>query len=139
MGMNPNRKEGRFHWVIKRLEIQEVNKDRKLKLGEQPTEEESLLPIYETVRKIPTGRMDLKERQKLREQMDMLDIRRIENIAKRRAATKEKFLKHIIALKEEDERRKEEQQAKINEERQNRYKQKEVMEKREEDELKVKE
>merc|ERR1712151_1247361 len=73
----------------------------------------------------------------LREQMDMLDIRREENIAKRRAATKEKFLKHIIQLKEEDERRKEEQQAKINEERQNRYKQKEGMERREEEELKA--
>merc|ERR1712187_913071 len=139
MGMNPNRKEGRFHWVIERLEIQTVNKDRKLKLAEKPTEEVSLLPIYETTRKIPTGRMDLKERQRLREQMDMLDIRREENIAKRRAATKEKFLKHIIALKEEDERRQEEQQAKIDEERQNRYKQKEEMEKREEEELKVKE
>merc|ERR1712151_1262 len=113
------------------------NKDRKLKLGEKPTEEISQLPIYETTRKIPTGRMDLKERQRLREQMDMLDIRREENIAKRRAATKEKFLKHIIQLKEEDERRKEEQQAKINEERQNRYKQKEDMESREEEELKA--
>merc|ERR1712060_912144 len=99
------------------LEIQTVNKDRKLKLAEKPTEEVSQLPIYETWGKIPTGRMDLKERQRLREQMDMLDIRREENIAKRRATTKERFLKHIIALKEEDERRKEEQQAKINEER----------------------
>merc|ERR1712048_846488 len=135
--MNPNRKEGRFHWVIERLEIQTVNKDRKLKLGERPSEEVSQLPIYETTRKIPTGRMDLKERQRLREQMDMLDIRREENIAKRRATTKERFLKHIIALKEDDERRKEEQQAEIEEERQNRYKQKEETEKREEEELKA--
>merc|ERR1712048_285829 len=135
--MNPNRKEGRFHWVIERLEIQTVNKDRKIKLGEKPSEEVSQLPIYETTRKIPTGRMDLKERQRLREQMDMLDIRREENIAKRRAATKEKFLKHIIQLKEEDERRKEEQQKKIMEEREQRHKQKDDMEKREEEELKA--
>merc|ERR1712048_1270352 len=135
--MNPNRKEGRFHWVIERLEIQSVNKDRKLKLGEKPTEEVSQLPIYENTRKIPTGRMDLKERQRLREQMDMLDIRREENIAKRRATTKERFLKHIIALKEDDERRREEQDAKIEEERQNRYKQKEEYEKKKEEEDKA--
>merc|ERR1711972_880135 len=99
--MNPNRKEGRFHWVIEGLAINTIGKERKLQLMPDPSEEVPALPIYETTRKIPTGRMDLKERQRLREQMDMLDIRREENIAKRRAATKEKFLKHIMNLKEE--------------------------------------
>merc|ERR1712023_580828 len=100
-------------------------------------EEVPQLPEYETVRKIPTGRMDLKERQRLREQMDMLDIRRAENIAKKRAATKERFLRHLFALKEDDARRKEEQAAKIEEERLNRYKQKEDTEKREEEALRA--
>jgi len=135
--MNPNRKEGRFHWIIERLEISTATKDRKLKLSEKPTEEVSQMPLYETVRKIPTGRMDLKERQRLREQMDMLDIRREENISKKRAATKEKFLKHIFALKDDDRRRKEEQDQKIEQERSNRYKQKEDTERKEEEEGKL--
>merc|ERR1719428_1460372 len=111
--MNPNRKEGRFHYIIERLSIVTINKDRVLKLMPEPTEEVPQLPVYETTRKIPTGRMDLKERQRLREQMDMLDIRRAENIAKKRQATKQRILAHIMRLKEEDKKRKEEQEQKI--------------------------
>merc|ERR1719230_1723693 len=107
--MNPNRKEGRYHWVIARLDVVVVGKDSKLQLAPKPTEEVAQVPQFETHRKIPTGRMDLKERQRLREQMDMLEIRRSENIQKKRQANKERFLKHIIALKEDDERRREEQ------------------------------
>eukprot|EP00438_Fugacium_kawagutii_P032112 Skav212436 [mRNA] locus=scaffold1479:283829:295999:+ [translate_table: standard] len=44
--MNPNRKEGRFHWISERLAILTVP----VSVPE--------LPIYETVRKIPTGRME---------------------------------------------------------------------------------
>merc|ERR1711879_240001 len=79
--MNPNRKEGRFHWCIERLEIATIGSETKLRLGPEPSEEVPQLPLYETVRKIPTGRMDLKARQQLRETMDMLDIRRAENIS----------------------------------------------------------
>eukprot|EP00927_Polykrikos_kofoidii_P066281 TRINITY_DN6190_c0_g1_i1.p1 TRINITY_DN6190_c0_g1~~TRINITY_DN6190_c0_g1_i1.p1 ORF type:complete len:535 (-),score=149.62 TRINITY_DN6190_c0_g1_i1:81-1685(-) len=135
--MNPNRKEGRFHFVIERLVINVIGGDRKLQLGEKPTEETSQLPIYETVRKIPTGRMDLKERQRLREQMDMLDIRRAENIARKRLAARERFMKHVTALKEDAARRKEEQDRKMEEERQFRYKSKEDQEKKDEEELKT--
>merc|ERR1712087_776675 len=87
------------------LAINTIGKERKLQLMPDPSEEVPSLPIYETTRKIPTGRMDLKERQRLREQMDMLDIKRAENIAKKRAAMKQRFLKHIFELKAEDERR----------------------------------
>uniref|UniRef100_A0A7S2IDU3 Uncharacterized protein n=1 Tax=Zooxanthella nutricula TaxID=1333877 RepID=A0A7S2IDU3_9DINO len=132
--MNPNRKEGRFHYIIERLSVVTVFKDRELKLMPEPTEETPMLPIYETTRKIPTGRMDLKERQRLREQMDMLDIRRAENIAKRRQATKQKVLAHIMRLKEEDKKRKEEQEQKIEEEKKLRTKQKEEAERKEREE-----
>mmetsp|Transcript_49491 Transcript_49491/g.107766 ORF Transcript_49491/g.107766 Transcript_49491/m.107766 type:complete len:523 (+) Transcript_49491:45-1613(+) len=132
--MNPNRKEGRFHWVIERLEIITVNNDRKLRIGPEPSPEVPELPIYETVRKIPTGRMDLKERHRLREQMDMLDIRRSENIARKRAATKERFLQHLFRLKEDDARRKREVEEKIEQERKARYLIKEEIERKEEEE-----
>eukprot|EP00929_Paragymnodinium_shiwhaense_P051054 TRINITY_DN256_c0_g1_i1.p1 TRINITY_DN256_c0_g1~~TRINITY_DN256_c0_g1_i1.p1 ORF type:complete len:559 (+),score=219.61 TRINITY_DN256_c0_g1_i1:127-1803(+) len=135
--MNPNRKEGRFHWTIERLVITHENKDRKLKLGEKPTEEVAQLPTYETVRKIPTGRMDLKERQRLREQMDILDIRRTENIMRKRAATKERILKHIFFLKEEAVRRKQEQSDRMEAERQLRLRRKEDEEKKEEEALRL--
>jgi len=128
--MNPNRKEGRFHWVAERLAIHTVGKDQKLKLNPEPTEEVPQLPIYETIRKIPTGRMDLKERQKLREQMDMLDIKRNENIAKRKAASRQRFLKHLFWLKEEDKRLKAEQDEKLAAERQRRVQMKEETERK---------
>jgi len=136
--MNPNRKEGRFHWTIERLGINAVGQDRKLQLKPEPSEEVPEVPIYETTRKIPTGRMDLKERQRLREQMDMLDIKRAENIAKKRRITKERFLKHIFKLKEDYIRKQQEVDETIERERQNRYKAKEESERRErEEEAKV--
>merc|ERR1712194_240335 len=98
---------------IERLEIATIGTDTKLRLAPEPTEEVPQLPLYETQRKIPTGRMDLKERTRLREQMNMLDIRRDENISKMRARTRERFSKHIFKLKEEDKRRQREQEEKI--------------------------
>jgi len=132
--MNPNRKEGRFHYIIERLSIVTVNKKRELKLLPEPTDEVPELPVYETNRKIPTGRMDLKERQRLREQMDMLDIRRAENIAKKRQATRQRVLQHIMRLKEEDKQKKANVELKIEEERKLRYKMKEENECREREE-----
>merc|ERR1711920_210615 len=82
----------------------------------------------ETTRKIPTGRMDLKERQRLREQMDMLDIKRAENISKKRAAMRERFLKHLFKLKELDAQRKKEVEQKIAEEKLQRYRTKDEQE-----------
>lgn len=131
--MNPNRKDGRFHWCIERLEIATIGTETKLILGAEPSEKVPELPIYEMNRKIPTGRMDLKERQRLREQMDMLDIRRAENISKKKAVARQKFLKHIFALKEDDLRRKKEVDEKIALERAQRYKSKEEIEKKEEE------
>lgn len=135
--MNPNRKEGRFHWTIERLVIDTGGNNRKLKLGDKPTEEVAQMPTYETVRKIPTGRMDLKERQRLREQMDILDIRRAENIARKRAETKERILRHIFFLKEDFKRRKEEQAERMEAERALRFKRKEDEERKEEEALKI--
>merc|ERR1719335_1392647 len=99
--MNPNRKDGRFHWCIERLEIATIGQETKLILGAEPSEKVPELPIYELNRKIPTGRMDLKERQRLREQMDMLNIRRDEKIRNKKEASKKKFLEHIFFLQEE--------------------------------------
>merc|ERR1712216_213754 len=119
--MNPNRKEGRYHWVIERLEIGQVGSERKLRLGSEVTKEVPELPIYETNRKIPTGRMDLKERQRLRDQMDMLNIRREEKIRAKKEVSKKKFLEHIFWLQEDNKRRALEQEASIEKEREIRY------------------
>merc|ERR1719326_1329619 len=119
--MNPNRKEGRYHWVIERLEIGQVGQERKLRLAAEVTKEVPETPIYETTRKIPTGRMDLKERQKLRDQMDMLNIKREEKIRAKKEASKKKFLEHIFWLQEENKRREREQEASIAQEREKRY------------------
>jgi len=132
--MNPNRKEGRYHWVIERLEIGQVGSDRKLRLAAEVTKEVPELPIYETTRKIPTGRMDLKERQRLRDQMDMLSIKREEKIRTKKEASKKKFLEHIRRLQEDNERRKVEQDESIAREREKRYKEQLEYENQEEEE-----
>jgi len=132
--MNPTKKEGRFNWVIARLKIETLNSKRELKLAPDPTEEVASIPLYETQRKIPTGRMDLNERKKLRESMDMLDIRRAEKIQKRRLEWKQRALKRIMQLKEEDKLRKESVNQKIEEERKLRVKMKEERERREREE-----
>jgi len=119
--MNPNRKEGRYHWVIERLEIAQVGNDRKVRLAAEVTKEVPELPIYETTRKIPTGRMDLKERQRLREQMDMLNIKREEKIRAKKNLSKQKFLEHIFFLQEEAKRKEIEQEASIAIEREKRW------------------
>merc|ERR1712151_1082204 len=111
-----------------------IAKERKLQLMPDPSEEVPELPVYEEKRKIPTGRMDLKERQRLREQMDMLDIKRAENISKKRAAMRERFLKHLFRLKEEDVKRKADVEKKIEEERKQRFRTKEEQERLEEEE-----
>lgn len=133
--MNPNRKEGRFHWVVERLALVTLGKDRKLQLQPELTDEVSEVPVYETGRKIPTGRMDLKERQRLREQMDMLDIKRAENISKKRKLTKQRFLQHLFRLKQEDAKRKIEVEHRILEERSLRVELKAETEKKHEEEL----
>lgn len=118
--MNPNRKEGRFHWVAERISTVNVGKQKQLKLIPEPTDEQPMLPVYETVRKIPTGRMDLKERQRLREAMDKLDNLRKVNIKKKRQAGREKFLRHIKWLRHEEVRLQQELEDKLASERQQR-------------------
>lgn len=132
--MNPNRKEGRFHWVIQRLEISQIGTEVKLRLGPEPTEDVPQLPLYEEKRKIPTGRMDLKAREKLRESMSMVDVQRDENIQKKRRAAREKFLERIFHLKEEAKRKKKEVEEKIAKEVAERYQYKALMEIKEEEE-----
>lgn len=132
--MNPNRKEGRYHWVIERLEIGQVGSERKLRLAAEVTKEVPELPIYETTRKIPTGRMDLKERQRLRDQMDMLNIKREEKIRAKKEASKRKFLEHIFNLQEETKWREKEQEEAISHEREKRYQWQLQMENEEEEE-----
>jgi len=132
--MNPNRKEGRYHWVIERLEIAQVGQERKVRLAAEVTKEVPELPIYETNRKIPTGRMDLKERQRLREQMDMLNIRREEKIRAKKEISKQKFLEHIFFLQEESKRKEKEQEEAIAVEREKRVQWQLTCDEQEEDE-----
>mmetsp|Transcript_3546 Transcript_3546/g.5838 ORF Transcript_3546/g.5838 Transcript_3546/m.5838 type:complete len:537 (+) Transcript_3546:118-1728(+) len=134
--MNPNRKAGRYHWVIKRLEIAQVAGKPTLRLANEPTKEEPELPIYEEQRKIPTGRMDLKARKRLRDQMDMLKIKREENIRKKREVSKGKFLKHIFQQKEIAVEKQREVNEKIEAERQARAQFKEELEEQEAEEAK---
>merc|ERR1712048_1199350 len=82
--------------------------------------------------------MDLKERKRLREQMDMLNIKRDENIARKRAAAKERFLKRVFFLKEDHERRMKEQEEILAAEKAHRYVLKEELERQEEEKLRLK-
>lgn len=123
--MNPNRKEGRFHWVIERLAVETIGKDRKLRLKPDPSEEQPQHLLFDD-RKIPTGRMDLKERSRLRQQMDMLESKRSEAIDKKKQIAHEHFIKSVNKMKEDHARAKEELDIKIAKEREERVKLKEA-------------
>lgn len=129
--MNPNRREGRYHWTIERLEVMADGAGgRKLGLASEPTPEIPELPYYEK-RKIPTGRMNYQERQRLRESMDQLDIKRNEAISKKRAEAKARFLVKMAEQKDAYKERIEARSSKIAREREERWVQKE-QERREE-------
>lgn len=114
--LNPNKKEGRFHWVIERLQIAKQGHEVKLVIGSEPGVEIAQLPRYDEKRKIPTGRMDLAERQRLREQMDKLDTQREENIRDKRARRQDAFLKHIYDLQAQDREHRDTRQSEISDE-----------------------
>merc|ERR1740133_551680 len=78
--------------------------------------------------------MDLKERQRLRDQMDMLNIKREEKIRAKKEISKKKFLEHIFALQEDTVRREAEQEESIKKEREKRYQYQLEVENEEEDE-----
>eukprot|EP00746_Dinoflagellata_sp_MGD_P160752 gnl/MRDRNA2_/MRDRNA2_87649_c0_seq1.p1 gnl/MRDRNA2_/MRDRNA2_87649_c0~~gnl/MRDRNA2_/MRDRNA2_87649_c0_seq1.p1 ORF type:complete len:590 (-),score=204.62 gnl/MRDRNA2_/MRDRNA2_87649_c0_seq1:34-1725(-) len=99
--MNPNRREGRYHWIAERLELKADGAGgRQLALASEPTPQIPEQPLYEK-RKIPTGRMNYQERQRLRESMDQLDIKRNEAISKKRTEAKARFLVKFQEMKEE--------------------------------------
>jgi len=105
--MNPNRKDGRFHYVIERLQIDtRPSGDQVLVKGEEISDDVPELPVYEKGRPIPTGPMDIKERQKLQNSMDMLKLKRDENIEARRMKRLKWIKKYIDRMKEDDKERK---------------------------------
>jgi len=96
--MNPNKKVQRWHWIFDRLTYQSDGGDgRKLSIHFEPTEE-SQVP-YLVNMKMPIGRMDYGERQRLREDMDRLDLRRQEKIAIRKEASLQRFIKKVLEAK----------------------------------------
>merc|ERR1711977_738079 len=109
------------HWTAERLEVKgDGAGGRKLSLASEPTPELPETPLYEK-RKIPTGRMNYQERQRLRESMDQLDIKRNEAIAKKRAVAKAKFLVKIAEQKDEYQQRLAIRTEKIAKEREERW------------------
>lgn len=96
--MNPNKKVQRWHWIFDRLTYQSDGGDgRKLNIHFEPTEE-SQVP-YLVNMKMPIGRMDYGERQRLREDMDRLDLKRQEKIAIRKETSKQRFIKKVLDSK----------------------------------------
>merc|ERR1719395_366674 len=124
--MNPNRREGRYHWIAERLELKADGAGgRQLAMASEQTPQLPELPMYEK-RKIPTGRMNYSERQRLRESMDQLDIKRNESIAKKRMESKVRFLTQMQEQKAEHQERLKLRSEKIAKEREERWNLKEA-------------
>jgi hypothetical protein len=121
--MNPNKREGRYHWIIERLVFcSDGRGGRKLTQVADATEESPQIPLLDPSVKIPTGRMPYAERAKLREDMNRLDKRRNENIQARREATRQKFMRWVSTVKEDLAREIAERKDLIDRERQARVK-----------------
>lgn len=100
--MNPNKREGRYHWIIERLVFcSDGRGGRKLAQGAENTDDLPQIPVLDNTVKIPTGRMPYAERAKLREDMNRLDRRREDNITARREATRTRFLRWLKSIKDE--------------------------------------
>lgn len=73
--MNPNNREGRYHWICERLNFVSDGKGgRKLDLCE-PTDDIPQMADKARNFKIPTGRMNYADRQRLRLEMERLPVR----------------------------------------------------------------
>jgi len=119
--MNPNKREGRYHWIIERLAFCSDGKGGR-KLIQQPGATDAIpqKPIREFAAKIPTGRLNYAERAKLREDMDRLERTRTENIKRKREATRERFLQWVDAVRQDVARKKAERAATVKAEQEQR-------------------
>jgi hypothetical protein len=119
--MNPNKREGRYHWIIERLLFcSDGRGGRKLTQVADATANMPQIPLLDPSVKIPTGKMPYAERAKLREDMNRLDKRRNENISARREATRARFMRWVASIKEENRHEVEERQELIATERKQR-------------------
>merc|ERR1719161_1478403 len=132
--MNPNKREGRYHWIIERLLFcSDGRGGRKLTQVAEATANMPQIPLLDPSVKIPTGKMPYAERAKLREDMNRLDKRRNENISARREATRARFMRFVAKIKEENRMEVEERQQLIAQERKDRM-QMQVEKRREQEE-----
>jgi hypothetical protein len=119
--MNPNKREGRYHWIIERLLFcSDGRGGRKLTQIADATANMPQIPLLDPSVKIPTGKMPYAERAKLREDMNRLDKRRNENITARREATRARFMRWVSSIKEESRLEVQERQELIAKEREQR-------------------
>lgn len=138
--MNPNKREGRYHWIIERLVFcSDGRGDRKLAQGADCTDDLPQIPVLDNTVKIPTGRMPYAERAKLREDMTRLDKRREDNIAARREATRARFMRWLKSIKDEYNLHLQERQNQIDMEREQRLQEQiETRRRQEEERLRLK-
>jgi hypothetical protein len=132
--MNPNKREGRYHWIIERiLFCSDGRGGRKLTQVAEATANMPQIPLLDPSVKIPTGKMPYAERAKLREDMNRLDKRRNENISARREATRARFMRWVASIKDEKRNEVEERQELIAKEREERMR-RQVEKRREQEE-----
>jgi hypothetical protein len=73
--MNPNNREGRYHWICERLNyVSDGQGGRKIELCE-PTDDLPQIADKSTNFNIPIGRMNYGDRQRLRLDMERLPVR----------------------------------------------------------------
>ncbi|CAD7961606.1 unnamed protein product [Amoebophrya sp. A25] len=119
--MNPNNREGRYHWVCERLNFVSDGKGgRKLELCE-PTDDMPQVADRARNFKIPTGRMNYADRQRLRLEMERLPKKRVENIDRMAAEFKAAFVQEVTEMQEMDRKKAEIRAQRIEEERKVRY------------------
>ncbi len=85
---------------------------RKLVIGEEGLGGDRPRPVFDTDSKIPIGKMNYLERQRLREEMVLLDSKRAAAIEKKKKEKHVAFLKRV-AQEKSDQRQKQDQRAHI--------------------------
>merc|ERR1719272_895041 len=81
---NPANREGRYEWVIDRLDfVSDGTGTKRLSLASEPTPEDADGTERAVAKKVPTDRMTYAERQRQRQDMERLEEKRAQMIAQK--------------------------------------------------------
>lgn len=130
---NPANRDGRYEWVVDRLDFVSDGGSKRLALANEPTSEDIDGTERVASKKVPTERMTYAERQKQRQDMERLDEKRSQMIQTKTEKARKAFLAELQEKRRLEQLKAAARMQRIGEER-NERREREAMQKRLKDE-----